>query len=101
MATQWSASDRYLPSTISKSESLLIAIGHREAAAPDSAIPGRRTTGQDTASGQLHNDGGTAGTGTTLSLSIADTSGFTQRTHTAAPKTSNTAAMMNGACHDP
>src|ERR1700754_672548 len=34
-------------------------------------------------------------------VSIADTSGFSQKAQTPAPKTSNTAAMMNGACHDP
>jgi hypothetical protein len=49
----------------------------------------------------FHNDGRYAATGPTLSLSIADTSGFSQKAQTAAPKTSNTAAMMNGACHDP
>jgi hypothetical protein len=33
--------------------------------------------------------------------SIADTSGFSQKAQTPAPKTSSTAAMMNGACHEP
>ncbi len=33
--------------------------------------------------------------------SIADTSGFSQKAQIPAPPTSNTAAMMNGACHDP
>jgi hypothetical protein len=41
MATQWSASDRYLPSTISKNECLLVAIGHPKAAVPYSARSGR------------------------------------------------------------
>jgi hypothetical protein len=51
--------------------------------------------------GWFHGDGENPAIYPTVPLSIADTSGFNQKAQTAAPKTSKTAAMMNGACHDP